>query len=106
MYMLVVVCSGSSIRILYPREAYSFWVDTEGPVRIVYKSTTWYLVSILHPREYYDSWEDPKFLVRTVCQSTTNNVADAPASFYCHTMMMFFFQPCPIDDVVVLASFC
>jgi hypothetical protein len=41
MYMLVVVSSGSSIRILYPRESYDSWKDPEGPVRKFYQSTTW-----------------------------------------------------------------
>jgi hypothetical protein len=41
MYMLVVVSSGSSIRILYPRESVDSWVDPEGPVRMVCQSTTW-----------------------------------------------------------------
>jgi hypothetical protein len=35
MCMLVVVSSGSSIRILYPRESYDSWVDPKGPVRMV-----------------------------------------------------------------------
>jgi hypothetical protein len=30
MYMLAVVNSGSSVRILYPRESYDSWVDPEG----------------------------------------------------------------------------
>jgi hypothetical protein len=40
MYMRVVVSSGSSIRILYPRECYDFWVNPEGPIRTVCQSTT------------------------------------------------------------------
>jgi hypothetical protein len=31
MYMPTVVSSGSSVRILYPRESYDSWVDPEGP---------------------------------------------------------------------------
>jgi hypothetical protein len=41
MYMLDVVSSGSSVRILYPREYYDFWADPEGLVRTVCQSTTW-----------------------------------------------------------------
>jgi hypothetical protein len=41
MYMLAVVSSGSSVRILYPRESYDSWVDPEGSVRTVCQSTTW-----------------------------------------------------------------
>jgi hypothetical protein len=41
MYMPVVVSSGSSIRILYPREYFDSWADLEGPVRMVYQSTMW-----------------------------------------------------------------
>jgi hypothetical protein len=33
MYMLVVVSSGSFVRILYPRESYDSLADPEGPVR-------------------------------------------------------------------------
>jgi hypothetical protein len=33
MYMPVVVSSGSSVRILYPRESYDSWADPEGLVR-------------------------------------------------------------------------
>jgi hypothetical protein len=40
MYMLVVVISGSSVRILYPRESYDSWTDPEGPIRKVCQSTT------------------------------------------------------------------
>jgi hypothetical protein len=40
MYMPVVVSSGSSVRILYPRESYDSWADLEGPVRTVCQSTT------------------------------------------------------------------
>jgi hypothetical protein len=94
MYMPTMVSSGSSVRILYPRESYDSWADPEGPVRMVYQSTTWYLVRILYPREYYDSWVDPEGLVRMVCQSTTNVVV-APASFCCH-----------IFDVVVSSLCC
>jgi hypothetical protein len=36
MYMPTVVSSGSSVRILYPRESYDSWEDPEGPVRTVY----------------------------------------------------------------------
>jgi hypothetical protein len=67
MYMPTVVSSGSSIRILYPREYFDSWADLEGPVRMVCQSTMWYLVKILYPRESYDSWEDTKDLVRMVC---------------------------------------
>jgi hypothetical protein len=35
MYMPVVVSSGSSIRILYPREYFDSWANPEGPVRTV-----------------------------------------------------------------------
>jgi hypothetical protein len=35
MYMPVVVSSGSSVRILYPRESYDSWADPKGPVRTV-----------------------------------------------------------------------
>jgi hypothetical protein len=41
MYMLAMVSSGSSIRILYPRESYDSWTDIEGPIRTVCQSTTW-----------------------------------------------------------------
>jgi hypothetical protein len=41
MYMPVVVSSGSSIRILYPREYFDSWEDPEGLVRTVCQSTTW-----------------------------------------------------------------
>jgi hypothetical protein len=40
MYMPVVVSSGSFIRILYPREYFDSWEDPEGPVRMIYQSTT------------------------------------------------------------------
>jgi hypothetical protein len=40
MYMPVVVNSGNSIRILYPRECFYSWADPNGPVRTVCKSTT------------------------------------------------------------------
>jgi hypothetical protein len=33
MYIPVVVNSGSSVRILYPRESYDSWVNPEGLVR-------------------------------------------------------------------------
>ena len=32
MYMPIVVSSGSSVRILYPRESFDSWADPEGPV--------------------------------------------------------------------------
>jgi hypothetical protein len=35
-----MVSSGSSIRILYPRESYDFLENPEGSVRTVYQSTT------------------------------------------------------------------
>jgi hypothetical protein len=41
MYMPTVVSSGSSVRILYPRESYDSWEDPEGLVRTVCQSTTW-----------------------------------------------------------------
>jgi hypothetical protein len=41
MYMPAVVSSGSSVRILYPRESFDSWADPEGPVRTVCQSTTW-----------------------------------------------------------------
>jgi hypothetical protein len=40
MYMPVVVSSGNSIRILYPREYYDSWEDIEGSVRTVCQSIT------------------------------------------------------------------
>jgi hypothetical protein len=40
MYMPAVVSSGSSIKILYPRESYDSWADPEGLVRTVCQSTT------------------------------------------------------------------
>jgi hypothetical protein len=36
MYILAMVSSGSSIRILYPREYYDFWEDLKGPIRMVF----------------------------------------------------------------------
>jgi hypothetical protein len=41
MYMLAMVSSGSSVRILYLRESYDSWVDPEGPIRTICQSTTW-----------------------------------------------------------------
>jgi hypothetical protein len=41
MYMPVVVSSGSSVTILYPRESFDSWADFKGPVRMVCQSTTW-----------------------------------------------------------------
>jgi hypothetical protein len=41
MYMLVVVSSGSSARILYPRKSYDSYTDPKGPIRTVCQSTTW-----------------------------------------------------------------
>jgi hypothetical protein len=41
MYMPFVVSSGTSVRILYSRESYDSWEDTEGPVRTVCQSTMW-----------------------------------------------------------------
>jgi hypothetical protein len=55
MYMPVVVSSGSFVRILYPGESFDSWEALEGPVRMIYQSTTWYLVRILYPRVSYDS---------------------------------------------------
>jgi hypothetical protein len=40
MYMPVVVSSGSSIRIIYPRDYYDLWADPKVPVRTVCRSTT------------------------------------------------------------------
>jgi hypothetical protein len=99
MYISVVVSSGISVRIIYPRESFDSWADPEGLVRTVCQSTTWWLVRILYPREYYDSWADPEGSVRTVCQSTTNVVVDTLA-FFCFHMLMMLFQPRVVDDVV------
>jgi hypothetical protein len=41
MYMPVVVSSGSSVMILYPRESSDSWEDPEGSVRTVSQSTMW-----------------------------------------------------------------
>ena len=71
MYMPIVVSSGSSVRILYPRESYDSWAYPEDQVRTVCQSTTWQLVRILYPRESYDSWADHEGPLRMVCQSTT-----------------------------------
>jgi hypothetical protein len=38
MYMPAMVSSGSSVRILYPRESYDSWPDLEGSVRTVCQS--------------------------------------------------------------------
>jgi hypothetical protein len=35
MYMPTVVSSGSSVKILYPREFFDSWADLEGPLRTV-----------------------------------------------------------------------
>jgi hypothetical protein len=35
MYIPVVVSSGSSVSILYPKESYDSWEDPEGSVRMV-----------------------------------------------------------------------
>ena len=106
MYMPALVSSGSSVKILYPRESYDSWADPEGLVRMVYQSTMWYLVRILYPRKYYDSWAYIEGPVRTVYQNTTNIVVDAPTSFYCHTLMlmMLMFQLHIFDDVDVPTS--
>ena len=40
MYMPTMVSSGSSVRILYPRESYDYWANPEGPIRTVCQSTT------------------------------------------------------------------
>jgi hypothetical protein len=40
MCMPAVVSSGSSVRILYPRESYDSWADPKGPIRMVCQSTT------------------------------------------------------------------
>jgi hypothetical protein len=95
MYMPTVVSSGSSIRILYPRESYDSWEDPECPIRIVCQSTTWYLVRILYPREYYDSWVDHEGLVRMVCLSTTK--------YCCCTYLILLSYD---DDVVVSDLWC
>jgi hypothetical protein len=105
MYMPVVVNSGRSVMILYPRESYDSWADLKGPIRTVYQSTTWYFDRILYPRESYDSWADLEGPVRTVCQSTTNVVVDTLASLCCH-MLMVLFQLRVVDDGVVPSSFC
>jgi hypothetical protein len=47
MYMLAMVSSGSSVRILYPREFYDSWVDLEGPVKTVCQSTIDFVVDAL-----------------------------------------------------------
>jgi hypothetical protein len=94
MYIPTLVSSGSFIRILYPRESYDSWEDTEGIVRMVYQSTAWYLVRILYPRESYDSWEDPEGLIRTVCQSTKKCC--------CFTCLILF----PYDVDVVVSTSC
>jgi hypothetical protein len=41
MYMLVVVSSGSFVRILYLRESFDSWENPKGPVRMVCQSTMW-----------------------------------------------------------------
>jgi hypothetical protein len=41
MYVPAMVSSGSSVRILYPRESYDSWENLEGLVRTVCQSTTW-----------------------------------------------------------------
>jgi hypothetical protein len=41
MYIIVMVSSGSSVRILYPRESYDSWEHPKGSVRKVNQSTTW-----------------------------------------------------------------
>jgi hypothetical protein len=41
MYMPTLVNSGSSVRILYPKESFDSWADAEGSVRTVCQSTTW-----------------------------------------------------------------
>jgi hypothetical protein len=105
MYMPVVVSSGSSIWILYPRESYDSWEDLKGSVKKIFDSTMWYLVRILYPRESYDFWADPKGPIRMVCQSTKNVVVDTPASFCFHMLMMMLFQP-RVFDVVVPTSCC
>jgi hypothetical protein len=84
MYMPTVVSSGSSVRILYPRESYDSWEDLEGSIRQSVRVPHGSSVMILYHRESYDSWADPECLVRMVCQSTTYVVVDAPNSFYCH----------------------
>jgi hypothetical protein len=51
MYMPAVVNSGSSVRILYPRESYDSWEDPEDPVRTIYQSTTYVVVDA--PASFY-----------------------------------------------------
>jgi hypothetical protein len=99
MYMLAMVSSGSSVRILYPKESYDSCAHPEGPVRMACQNTMWYLFRILYPRESYDSWTDLEGPVRTVYQSTTNVFVDVPASFCCHMLMMMSFQLRAVDDV-------
>ena len=45
--MPVVVSSGSSVRILYPRESYDSWADPKVTVRKVCQSTTNVVVDTL-----------------------------------------------------------
>jgi hypothetical protein len=47
MYIRAVVSSGSSIKILYPRESYNSREDPEGPIRTVGQSTTNVVVDAL-----------------------------------------------------------
>jgi hypothetical protein len=44
MYMPTVVSSGSSVRILYPRESYDSWADPKGSIRTVCQSTKIFVV--------------------------------------------------------------
>jgi hypothetical protein len=44
MYMPAMVSSGSSVKILYPRESYDSWENVEGSVKTVYQSTTYIVV--------------------------------------------------------------
>jgi hypothetical protein len=91
MYMLAMVNSGSSVRILYPRESFDFWADPEDLVRTVCQSTSF--VRILYPRESYDSWVDPEVVVRMVCQSTTKCCC-------CTCLILLPY----VDDVVISTS--
>jgi hypothetical protein len=43
MHMPLVVSSGSSTRILYPRESFNSEVDPDVLIITVYQSTMWYL---------------------------------------------------------------
>jgi hypothetical protein len=93
MYIPVVVSSGSSIRILYPKDSYDYWENLDSPIRMVCQSTTWYLVGILYSRKSYDCWEDTEGSVRMVYESITKCCC-------CTCLIMFPY----VDDVVVSCS--